>query len=188
MKHEDLTQRIIEVFYTVFHDLGQGFVKSSRAFLSLGWIKALLIAGCVLLNWGVMAGQETRSTNKKVIAPTPPMGWNSWDSYGLRIDEQQFRDNAEVLATKLKPSGYSYAVIDEGWYMVNPEDRPKPELLKYALDENGRFIPLPERCQSSLQDGKNAGFKQLEDWVHAEALKFGIHIIRGIARESVARN
>ena len=52
----------------------------------------------------------------KVLAQTPPMGWNSWDSYGLRINEQQFRENVDAMATKLKPFGYTYAVIDEGWY------------------------------------------------------------------------
>ena len=163
-------------------------MKSSKPFLALEWIKATLIAGCLVCFWGMVAGQETPSTNKKVIARMPPMGWNSWDSYGLRIDEQQFRDNAEVLAAKLKPAGYSYAVIDEGWYMVNPEDRPKPELLKYELDDNGRFIPVPPRFPSSLQHEKNTGFTQLAGWVHAKGLKFGIHIIRGIPRESVLRN
>ena len=145
-------------------------MKASKAFLTGEWIRAILIASCLLCAWGMVAGQETRSTNEHVIAPTPPMGWNSWDSYGLRINEQQFRENVDVLATKLKPFGYSYAVIDEGWYMVNPEDRPKPELLKYAFDENGRFIPVPERFPSSLEDGKNTGFKQLGDWVHAKGL------------------
>ena len=156
-------------------------MKSSRLFLTLVWIKATLIAGCVLCSWGVVPGQETRPANKKVIAPTPPMGWNSWDSYGLRIGEQEFRDNVEVLATKLKPFGYSYAVIDEGWYMVNPEDRPKPELLKYVFDENGRFIPVSARFPSSLQNGKNTGFKQLGDWVHSKGLKFGIDFSGGAA-------
>jgi alpha-galactosidase len=124
----------------------------------------------------------------KVTAPTPPMGWNSWDSYGLRIDERQFRDNVEALAAKLKASGYTYAVIDEGWYMVNPEDRPKPERLKYALDEGGRFIPVPTRFPSALQGDKNTGFEEVGRWVHAQGLKFGIHVIRGIPRESVLRN
>jgi alpha-galactosidase len=147
------------------------------------WV--LVISVCALCS---LAAQETRFRNNKVIAPTPPMGWNSWDSYGLRINEQQFRDNVEVLATKLKPSGYTYAVIDEGWYMVNPEDRPKPEVLKYEFDENGRFIPVPARFPSAMQDGKNIGFEQIGNWVHSQGLKFGIHIIRGIPRESVARN
>ena len=116
------------------------------------------------------------------------MGWNSWDSYGLRINEQQFRENVEVLATKLKPFGYTYVVIDEGWYMVNPEDRPKPERLKYAVDEHGRFVPVTTRFPSALGAGQNTGFEQIAKWVHAQGLKFGVHIVRGIPRESVSRN
>ncbi len=135
-----------------------------------------------------IGGGQTRSGNDTVLAPTPPLGWNSWDSYGLRINEQQFRDNLEAFAAKLKPFGYSYAVIDEGWYMVNPEDRPKPDLLKYALDENGRFIPVPVRFPSALQSNKNVGFEALGQWVHSKGLKFGVHVIRGIPRESVTRN
>ncbi|MBV8728631.1 MAG: glycoside hydrolase family 27 protein [Acidobacteriia bacterium] len=136
---------------------------------------------------GPLNAQEIRA-GTKMLAPTPPMGWNSWDSYGLRINEEQFRANSEALATKLKPFGYTYAVIDEGWYMVNPEDRPKPELLRYALDENGRFIPVTTRFPSALVKSRNTGFEQLASWVHSKGLKFGIHIVRGIPRESVARN
>jgi len=124
----------------------------------------------------------------KTLAPTPPLGWNSWDSYGLRITEQQFRDNVDALAAKLKPAGYRYAVIDEGWYMVNPEDRPRPDTLQYAVDGNGRFIPVPTRFPSALEGTANSGFAQLGKWVHARGLRFGIHIIRGIPRESVKRN
>lgn len=146
----------------------------------------LLIAGNFLCPLDTLNAQQ--AAGKKVLASKPPMGWNSWDSYGLRINEQQFRDNVEVLATRLKASGYTYAVIDEGWYMLNPEDRPKPELLKYALDENGRFIPVPARFPSALPSGKNTGFKEIADWIHSKGLKFGVHVIRGIPRESVQRN
>ena len=146
-----------------------------------------LIAGLFFSPPGGLNAQESRAVTK-VLAPTPPMGWNSWDSYGLRINEQQFRDNVEALAAKLKPFGYQYAVIDEGWYMANPEDRPKPQLLKYALDENGRFIPVTTRFPSALQNGQNTGFEQLAKWIHALGLRFGIHVIRGIPRESVSRN
>jgi hypothetical protein len=163
-------------------------VKLARLFPIVHRIGLFLIAWCTLSPLGALSSQETRPANKKMIAPTPPMGWNSWDSYGLRINEKEFRDNVEALAAKLKPFGYSYAVIDEGWYMVNPEDRPKPELLKYALDDNGRFIPVAARFPSSIQDGKNTGFKQIGDWIHAKGLQFGIHIVRGIPRESVVRN
>ena len=148
---------------------------------------ALLIVGTLLGLPARLTAQQSR-TMSKVLAQTPPMGWNSWDSYGLRINEQQFRHNVDALATKLKPFGYTYAVIDEGWYMVNPEDRPRPNLLKYAVDENGRFIPVTVRFPSALQNNRNAGFQEIANAVHAQGLKFGVHIIRGIPRESVVRN
>ena len=47
------------------------------------------------------------------------MGWNSWDAYGLTINEADFKANAAVLA-RVKQFGWQYAVIDEGWYMENP--------------------------------------------------------------------
>src|SRR5580693_9034541 len=53
------------------------------------------------------------------LALSPPLGWNSWDAYGLTIDEADFRANTTVLAG-LREFGWEYAVIDEGWYMQNP--------------------------------------------------------------------
>ena len=146
------------------------------------------VAAALLIVANLLFLQATLVAQSKVLAPTPPMGWNSWDSYGLRINEQQFRENVAALATKLKPFGYVYAVIDEGWYMVNPEDRPKPQLLKYAVDKNGRFIPVTMRFPSAVKNGKNVGFQEIAKAVHAQGLKFGVHIVRGIPRESVLRN
>jgi hypothetical protein len=56
------------------------------------------------------------------------------------------------------------------------------------LDENGRFIPVQARFPSALQGDKNIGFEELGRWVHSKGLKFGVHVIRGIPRESAARN
>src|SRR5579863_9382201 len=123
----------------LWHRFEGGSVRSGNS--SFRYVVAApLIVGYLLCLQATPMAQESR-TKSMVLAQTPPMGWNSWDSYGLRINERQFRENVEAMATKLKPFGYTYAVIDEGWYMVNPEDRPKPDLLKYAVDENGRFIP-----------------------------------------------
>jgi len=116
------------------------------------------------------------------------MGWNSWDSYGLTITEQQFRSNVAEEAQALRPFGYTYAVIDEGWFLRNPLDRPRPELLQYELDANGRYIPVPDRFPSAFASGQNTGFAPIARWVHAQGLKFGIHIVRGIPRESVRQN
>lgn len=117
------------------------------------------------------------------IAPMPPMGWNSWDSYGLSITESEFRANADVLAGKLKPYGWLYAVVDEGWYLPNPQA--KSGEFQFALDANGRYTPAANRFPSAAN---NAGFKPLADHIHSRGLKFGIHIIRGIPREAVAKN
>jgi alpha-galactosidase len=138
------------------------------------------------------------------LAQTPPMGWNSWDAYGLTITEAQFRDNVKVLKTKLLPFGWNYAVIDEGWYFENPQDREKPDTLRYAIDGHGRYVPVPARFPSAgkgspaptaLPAGaklaatvEETNFVALAGAVHAQGLKFGIHIIRGIPRASTERN
>jgi hypothetical protein len=118
-----------------------------------------------------------------VIAPTPPMGWNSWDAYGLTIDETDYRANVKVLAD-IKENGWQYAIIDEGWYMENPFGA-SVEQKKYLWDGNGILIPTVNRFPSSA-DG--AGFKPLADWVHQQGLRFGIHIVRGIPRQVVKQN
>jgi hypothetical protein len=114
------------------------------------------------------------------VAPSPPMGWNSWDSFGLTIDEGDFKANAAELA-KLHSYGWTYAVIDEGWYMDNPFGA-KLQDRHYLLDESGRTVPAAARFPSSA-DG--LGFRPLADWVHAQGLKFGIHIVRGIPKQAV---
>ena len=48
-------------------------------------------------------------------AETPPMGWNSWDCYGAAVNEAEFKANVDVLAERLKPFGYEYAVCDIRW-------------------------------------------------------------------------
>jgi hypothetical protein len=112
------------------------------------------------------------------------MGWNSWDSYGLSITEAEFRDNVAWFDQHLKSSGWSYVVVDEGWYLSNPESEGKPA-WQYVMDENGRYLPATNRFPSADQ---GAGFKALAGYVHSLGLKFGLHIIRGIPREAVAKN
>lgn len=117
------------------------------------------------------------------VAPRPPMGWNSWDAYGFTIDEGAFKANASVLAG-MKSFGWSYAVIDEGWYMANPLGVNLAE-RRYKLDGYGRLEPVDSRFPSS---GDGHGLRALADWTHRQGLKFGVHIVRGIPKAAVEAN
>lgn len=117
------------------------------------------------------------------MAATPPLGWNSWDSYSYTITESQFKANVDWLSRHLKQYGWQYVVIDEGWYLTNPESG-KP-LWHYTVSGDGRYMPAVNRFPSAANE---TGLKQLADYVHSRGLKFGIHIIRGIPREAVDEN
>lgn len=121
--------------------------------------------------------------NGKLIAPTPPMGWNSWDSYALTISQGEFLANADYMAANLREHGWQYAVVDEGWFLQNPEA--KPGSFQYTMDEYGRFTPAANRFPGA--DG-DAGFQKLALEIHNRHLLFGIHIVRGIPRQAVAKN
>lgn len=54
--------------------------------------------------------------NHREFAPTPPMGWNSWDCYGASVTEAEVRGNADYMARNLKEHGWEYIVVDIQWY------------------------------------------------------------------------
>lgn len=144
-------------------------------------MRPLLLATALLLPALTFAQQPN-------LAPTPPMGWNSWDAYGFTIDEKTFRANAEWIAQHLKPFGYQYVTIDEGWYepesfAASKDAASGSSKQEVILDQNGRFIPAVDRFPSAAN---GAGFAPLADYTHSLGLKFGIHILQGIPRKAVA--
>ena len=127
---------------------------------------------------------RSQSQRPKIVAPTPPMGWNSWDSYGRTLNEESIKANALWIARNLKRYGWQYVVVDEGWYLANlnaNDDRN----VRFEMDSYDRYVPVPERFPSA---GPTATFRPLADYLHSLGLKFGLHIIRGIPREAVAKN
>ena len=121
-----------------------------------------------------------------MLAPTPPMGWNSWDSYGLTITEAEFKANVDWLHQHLQPYGWQYVVVDEGWYLTHPENAGKQGADQgYTLSPDGRYLPATNRFPSAAGE---QGLKSLADYAHSLGLKFGIHIIRGIPKEAVEKN
>jgi alpha-galactosidase len=56
-----------------------------------------------MVGMGAMVlGAQAQPAAERQVAARPPMGWNSWDAYGLTITEEQFRAYVMVLSTQLK--------------------------------------------------------------------------------------
>lgn len=121
--------------------------------------------------------------DKNSFAPTPPMGWNSYDYYDTTVNEAQVRANAEYMAKNLREYGWQYVVVDIQWYAHGAGSRRDKfqyiPFSKLEMDEYGRLQPAPERFPSAAG---GAGFGPLAAYVHSLGLKFGIHIMRGIPR------
>jgi len=88
------------------------------------------------------------------LAPTPPMGWNSWNQFACNVDENLIMEMADALVESgMKDAGYTYINIDDCWHGTR--------------DSLGFIRPDPERFPS--------GMKALADYIHAQGLKFGIY-------------
>ena len=147
--------------------------------------KTFLSIGIVLLGLNLSLSAQFKEGEFKNWAKTPPMGWNSWDCYGPTVEEHEVKSNADYMAKHLKKYGWEYIVVDIRWFVENDKaggyNQTDP---RYVLDEYGRYQPAVNRFPSA-KDGK--GFKELADYVHKKGLKFGIHIMRGIPKEAVAK-
>ena len=152
-------------------------------------MKRIMIA--LLLSVSLNIQAQDQSAN---LAPTPPMGWNSYNSWGAAVTETEMRQNADYLAKELKSYGWQYVVVDYCWSYPHPpgstQNNPPQFRLKkdnapvpwLGMDQYGRLLPDLRKFPSA-QNG--TGFKALADYVHSLGLKFGIHVMRGIPRQAV---
>jgi hypothetical protein len=140
-----------------------------------------ITAGAVFIALGAVADAQSFSD----WAQTPPMGWNSWDSYGSSVTESEVRANADYMAANLLEFGWEYVVVDIRWYVGNENDHSYNQFNPmYSYDDNGRLLPAVNRFPSADGGaGANLGFKPLADDVHGQGLKFGIHLMRGINQD-----
>lgn len=87
------------------------------------------------------------------IALTPPMGWNSWNCWGLSVTQDKVISSSKALIEKgLADYGYCYMNIDDGW-------EAKERNADGTIAVNEKFPSM----------------KELGDWLHSEGLKFGIY-------------
>jgi len=95
--------------------------------------------------------QTSPSTN---LAPTPPMGWNSWNKFACNVSDELIRGMADALVKSgMKDAGYQYVVIDDCWQV--------------SRDGAGNIVADAQRFPH--------GIKGLADYIHSIGLKFGIY-------------
>ena len=94
-----------------------------------------------------------------MVKLTPPMGWNSWNTFGENINEKLIMETADAMAASgLMEKGYEYLVIDDCWSLRE-------------RDEEGRLVADPEKFPN--------GMKAVADYVHGKGLKFGMYSCAG---------
>ncbi|GER25359.1 alpha-galactosidase/alpha-n-acetylgalactosaminidase [Striga asiatica] len=147
-----------------------------RAFC-LSWLSLALL--CCLLHESCISLGDTEQ------ASSPPRGWNSYDSFCWIISEDEFLQNAQLVAEHLKDHGYQYVVVDYLWYRRKVKGAYVDSLGFDVTDEWGRMVPDPDRWPSS-KDG--IGFAKVAEKVHGMGLKFGIHVMRGISTQAFNAN
>ena len=93
------------------------------------------------------------------LALTPPMGWNSWNTFQTNISEKLVMETADAMvASGMKAAGYQYIVLDDGW-------------MTKERDSNGNLVPDPKKFPH--------GMKTLINYVHSKGLKFGLYNCAG---------
>lgn len=90
----------------------------------------------------------------------PPLGWNSWNTFGNDISEELLMQTADAMVDKgLKDAGYEYVVIDDCWSLRE-------------RDADGNIVTDPVKFPH--------GMKYLADYIHSKGLKFGMYSCAGV--------
>src|SRR4051812_38481083 len=117
----------------------------------------LAIAAAGLLTSFIAVGLTTPNAQalENGVARTPPMGWNTWNSFGCNISESLIHQAADaIVSSGMRDAGYQYVVVDDCWFNPN-------------RDSAGNLQGDPTRFPS--------GMRALGDYLHSRGLKFGIY-------------
>ena len=102
-----------------------------------------------LLTLALLAVAATASAQR-----TPTMGWSSWNTFALNINEQLIRQQADAMHTSgLQEAGFKYVNIDDGYWDGRGQDG--------HLRLNTKLFP--------------SGMRALVDYIHSLGLKAGIY-------------
>ena len=139
------------------------------------------IAAVTLISLAFSGPSCAADPNFYAFADTPPMGWNSWDSYGSSVVESEVRANAQYMADNLKEFGWEYVVVDIRWYVNNPGTNGYTPFNQTQFNYNSEGIMTP--AQNRFTSATDGTFTQLASDIHDMGLKFGLHMMRGINRK-----
>ncbi len=108
----------------------------------------------------ILFSVKTFSQKFESLAPTPPMGWNSWNTFQTKISEQLVMETADMMVSSgMKDAGYVYLVLDDGWMAMERDSK------------TGDLIADPKKFPH--------GMKAVADYVHSKGLKFGLYNCAG---------
>jgi alpha-galactosidase len=94
------------------------------------------------------------------LALTPPIGWNSWNTFQVNISDELVRGIADkIVSSGMKDAGYTYLVLDDGWMAMERDS------------VTGNLVPDRKKFPN--------GMKVLVDYVHSKGLKFGLYNCAG---------
>ena len=148
-------------------------------------IKKILVLSVLIATAFPCNSQNRSQKSNEPLAQKPPMGWNSFDSYGVYLHDKAAMTNLEAFAKKLKPFGYKYFVIDAGWFgefKLQPGTMFPAEkhAAKMKFNEYGLLQPSDTYFPN--------GLKPIIDRCHSLGVKFGLHLMRGIPIAAVKTN
>ena len=96
-----------------------------------------------------------------MIVQTPPMGWNTWNTFGEHINEQLIRESVDTFVKLgLREAGYQYVVIDDCWSERERDSK------------TNEIVPSKEKFPN--------GMKAVGDYIHENGLKFGMYSCAGV--------
>lgn len=118
-------------------------------FVNVFWVLAL--SAFVFCTVPLRAQKKPYPTAAQ-LAPTPPMGWNSWNHFAGKVDEADVRAAAKAMVDSgMAAAGYKYIIIDDTW-------QGKRDAQGF-IHPNSKFPDMPG----------------LIAYVHSLGLKFGIY-------------
>ena len=115
---------------------------------------AFMAASACVMAQPVKTEVNNTPTPRNQLAPTPPMGWMTWNLFQGNISDQLIREMADAMVEGgYADAGYKYIFIDDLW--------------QGGRDRHNNIIPDPKKFPN--------GIKALADYVHSKGLKLGIY-------------